>query len=322
MIHFISSITRVFKYETFKIGIAMVALWIFSVGSMSIFESWNIWKTTWWFIVTITTVGYGDISPATVSGQVSACFVIFFGIGIGAVLIGNIISKLVAFRRKKMKGLGNYNHFKNHVVIMGWRGAETEHIIKRIHLDKNHRDVLLCSETLEELPENLDICFVKGILSSEDVLFRAGVHTAGKIIIYGKDDQETILTTLAVISSDDEDKSDITVLIKDEDNVQHINRLSDFHGNSISIIKSLDTDLIVQEMQDKGIADIFETLLDNGSDATPYRLNFDDPVYYNDALVPDHALKFACVSLGKIRINPQENPLIEAIFYISNERHV
>jgi hypothetical protein len=42
----------------------------------------------WWAIVTLTTVGYGDYSPATVGGRWVAVFVMAGGIGSVAILTG------------------------------------------------------------------------------------------------------------------------------------------------------------------------------------------------------------------------------------------
>ncbi len=50
----------------------------------------------WWGIVTITTVGYGDLYPVTFLGRLTAVFVMFAGIGIIGALASILASILVA----------------------------------------------------------------------------------------------------------------------------------------------------------------------------------------------------------------------------------
>ena len=40
----------------------------------------GLWDSFWWAIVTITTVGYGDIYPVTTGGRVLAIFLMLGGI--------------------------------------------------------------------------------------------------------------------------------------------------------------------------------------------------------------------------------------------------
>lgn len=52
------------------------------------------WEAFWFSIVTITTVGYGDYSPVTFLGQITAMFIMFSGIGIIAVL-ASLLSRML-----------------------------------------------------------------------------------------------------------------------------------------------------------------------------------------------------------------------------------
>ena len=50
----------------------------------------SIPKAMWWALATLTTVGYGDVIPATVTGKIIGGFVMLFGLGMFALPIGII----------------------------------------------------------------------------------------------------------------------------------------------------------------------------------------------------------------------------------------
>lgn len=56
----------------------------------------SIFHSLWWAIVTLTTVGYGDVYPITVGGKVFTFFVLIIGVGIVTVpagLVSSAVSK-------------------------------------------------------------------------------------------------------------------------------------------------------------------------------------------------------------------------------------
>ena len=64
----------------------------------------HIPDSIYWAIVTITTVGYGDISPVTPWGKFIASIMMFIGYGIIAVPTGIITTEMaVAMRKRKDK---------------------------------------------------------------------------------------------------------------------------------------------------------------------------------------------------------------------------
>lgn len=54
----------------------------------------SIFHSFWWAIVTLTTVGYGDIYPVTVGGKIFTFFVLIIGVGIVTVPAGLVASAL------------------------------------------------------------------------------------------------------------------------------------------------------------------------------------------------------------------------------------
>ncbi|MBU2922301.1 ion transporter [Winogradskyella psychrotolerans] len=54
----------------------------------------SVFSSLWWSIVTLTTVGYGDVYPITVGGRIFTFFMLLIGLGIVAIPTGIISSSL------------------------------------------------------------------------------------------------------------------------------------------------------------------------------------------------------------------------------------
>jgi voltage-gated potassium channel len=54
----------------------------------------SIFSSGWWAVITLTTVGYGDVYPVTAGGRVFTFFVLMLGLGVVAVPTGIISSAL------------------------------------------------------------------------------------------------------------------------------------------------------------------------------------------------------------------------------------
>ena len=64
----------------------------------------NIPESIYWAIVTITTVGYGDISPVTPWGKFIASIMMFIGYGIIAVPTGIVTTEMALAVRNRKAG--------------------------------------------------------------------------------------------------------------------------------------------------------------------------------------------------------------------------
>lgn len=61
----------------------------------------SVFDSLWWSIITLTTVGYGDVYPVTVGGRVFTFFILMIGLGIVAIPTGIISSALTKSVDKK-----------------------------------------------------------------------------------------------------------------------------------------------------------------------------------------------------------------------------
>ncbi|MEM7182373.1 MAG: ion transporter [Spirochaetota bacterium] len=92
----------------------------------------NIPMSIYWAIVTVTTVGYGDISPKTVAGQMVASITMLLGYSIIAIPTGIVSSEF-----SKLTG-------------------PTSRTCERCYLDKHDKDANYCKRCGEKLPIDTD----------------------------------------------------------------------------------------------------------------------------------------------------------------------
>jgi len=92
------------KITVFLVGVLCINLIIGTVmyiieGGTNGFDS--IPRSIYWSIVTMTTVGYGDIAPETILGQTLASFIMVLGYGIIAVPTGIVSSKMYSMKEQE-----------------------------------------------------------------------------------------------------------------------------------------------------------------------------------------------------------------------------
>ena len=66
----------------------------------------SIFSSLWWAVITLTTVGYGDIYPITVGGKIFTFFLLIIGLGIIAVPSGILASSLSKVREDDLENSG------------------------------------------------------------------------------------------------------------------------------------------------------------------------------------------------------------------------
>jgi voltage-gated potassium channel len=100
MNHFTRAIKSA-KEEIFLFILITLILIYFSAVGIYYFENQaqpehfsSIFDSLWWAIITLTTVGYGDVYPITVGGKVFTFFILMIGLGIVAIPTGIISSAL------------------------------------------------------------------------------------------------------------------------------------------------------------------------------------------------------------------------------------
>ncbi len=155
----------------------------------------NYW---WWFVVTAATVGYGDFFPTTAGGHLVGVYVIVGGIVTLTTLFTRIATAIDTAKGRRMKGQAELD-MSDHLVILGYTPGRTERLLEELTAEGAWQTALCAWEDLAQNPvPNLpDVGFVRGDLTDEGVLRRAGLHRAARVLVDARDDNEALALTVA-----------------------------------------------------------------------------------------------------------------------------
>ena len=88
--------------------VALILLYLAAVG-IYYFENAvqpeafkSVFHSMWWAVVTLTTVGYGDVVPVTMGGRVFTFFVMIVGLGVVAIPTGLMASALMQVKKDEV----------------------------------------------------------------------------------------------------------------------------------------------------------------------------------------------------------------------------
>lgn len=174
----------------------------------------GIFDAVYWALVTITTVGYGDVVPLSKIAKIFALMIILSGPLLLSVITASIASVFVERKIKEGKGLETIKD-KDHIIICGWN-ENGEKVIDGILLQAKgiSPTIVLINELDQEEVQSIqykysghNIKFVRGNFIKEDVLARANLVRSQSAIVLAdtsggqpinKADERTIFGTMAI----------------------------------------------------------------------------------------------------------------------------
>ena len=92
----------VFLFSVLILVVVLGTLMYIIEGSYGTIGFNNIPNSIYWAVVTLTTVGYGTVTPITVFGKIVASFIMILGYGIIAVPTGIVTSEFARRRKEKI----------------------------------------------------------------------------------------------------------------------------------------------------------------------------------------------------------------------------
>ncbi|MBD0382124.1 potassium channel family protein [Paenibacillus sedimenti] len=139
----------------------------------------------WWVMTTVTTTGYGDFTPKTVSGKWLGIFLYIFGIGLISVTISKVIDSLFVYRQRKEAGKLKYQG-EQHFVIIDW-SKNAELAIQEI-LGTDPKVEIVLIDTLEKTPIiHSRVHYIQGNPIAAETLEMANMAKARSVFIFANE---------------------------------------------------------------------------------------------------------------------------------------
>ncbi|OQY01846.1 MAG: hypothetical protein B6I26_02460 [Desulfobacteraceae bacterium 4572_130] len=269
MLNIFFAIKRIFiifaREKIHKIFIfAFLVLLIGSVFLVFFEKNISFFDGLWWSIVTMTTVGYGDISPITVGGRIVAFFVMISGIGLLGLLTATVAGMFVENKFMEKRGMKKIN-LANHFIICGWN-FRGETIISEIKADlkSKHMPIVIIADINEKPSEEENVFFIHGQIDSNS-LSRAHAKKAAAVIILADDlldsysrDAKTILNIMTIKNYNPNLYTCVELM--SSKNIAHCKIAK---ADEIIVVGELSTNLLVQAALDHGITRLISELVSN-----------------------------------------------------------
>lgn len=187
------------RRRKFQLAIfSIMLIFLLGVSGYMIIEGWSLTDSVYMTVITLTTVGYGEVRPLSPAGRLFTTILICFGVvaiasiitvGSRVVLEGQL--EKILGRRKLEKEI---KKLKNHYIICGY-GRMGRIICDEL---KNKRKSFIVIENDTEIYERMDekILSINGDATQDSILLKAGIKKAKGLVSVVSSDADNVYITL------------------------------------------------------------------------------------------------------------------------------
>lgn len=179
----------------------IILLMVLFVGTMGymIIENWTFLDALYMTVITITTVGFREVSNVSETGRIFTIVIIFSGMGIMAYILGMVAQAMVDFQVRSIIGrrkLGlKMRKLNDHYIICGF-GRIGKIICRELKANRIPMVVIDHAPETRQILENEEIPYINDDATSEDVVIEAGIERAKGLISVVASDADNLFITM------------------------------------------------------------------------------------------------------------------------------
>ncbi len=228
----------------------------------------TIWDGLWFSLVSITTIGYGDISSTSLGARIgTAFFIVLVGLATFTTAIGMAVDWIADHRQKERTGMGK-SGLRGHLIIINFPSeVRVRQVIKEYLDDQHHNDVeiVIVSDMLMEMPFNIEgVSFIRGNPLEEETHHRANIGRARQVIVLSPSHEDprsdSLVASIAFVMNNMNPEIDIVVECLD---FKHAALFNVSDRVKLVYTQQIANNLLVQEVQDPGVSLVTQTITSN-----------------------------------------------------------
>nr|WP_246804337.1 NAD-binding protein [Desulfosarcina cetonica] len=165
----------------------LLSLLLFGVGTAGymLIEGWNLGDAMYMTLITLATVGYGEVHQVSSAGRIFTGVLILMGVGYFMYVGGSIVQFLVEDRIRIIFGRRKLNKqiamLKGHYIICGY--GRIGRALSR-YLTERYLNVVFIEKRIERQPamDEDGVLYLVGEATDENLLLKAGIKQAKGLI--------------------------------------------------------------------------------------------------------------------------------------------
>lgn len=187
------------RKKIFFTALSFAFILIFGSSGYMFFERKGFLDALYMTIVTVATVGYGDLVPKSPGGKIFTVFLILVGVGYVMYMFSNIVEVMIEGglrdflgKRQMKKGLLK---MRDHFIVCG-HGRIGQVICQTLH--ENNIPFVVIDNNPAEIEDVIQKGFfeIEGDAAEDSVLVRAGIKKARGLVSVVESDAENVYVTL------------------------------------------------------------------------------------------------------------------------------
>ena len=188
------------KHLITSVLLSLLIIVLGTTGYM-IIEGWDIFDSLYMTIITITSVGYGEVHEIGKAGRLFTVFLIIIGIGFVIYVAGAVVRFMLEGQIRTILGRRRLDkkidRLRNHYIICGY-GRIGRLLCKNIQKKSIDLVVIEKNEELRQLMDEDGVLYVLGNAADEATLINAGVkHAKSLVAVLGTDTDNVFLVLTA-----------------------------------------------------------------------------------------------------------------------------